>query len=91
MPVPLPTSAMLFWTVRLANVRPLASKPDVVWKVWVLQRARRDIVRGVALFWSADSIQAGRKRLGAADREGRHRRTSTRAARAAATAASSRS
>ena len=41
----------------------------ILWKVWVLQRARRDIVRGVAAFWSAESVVAGRQRLDALDRE----------------------
>ena len=41
----------------------------IVWKAWVLQRARRDIARAVPAFWSADSVQAGATRLGALDRE----------------------
>ncbi|HSW07900.1 MotA/TolQ/ExbB proton channel family protein [Aquabacterium sp.] len=41
----------------------------IVWKAWVLQRARRDIARAVPAFWSADSVEAGATRLGALDRE----------------------
>ena len=37
----------------------------ILWKAWVLKRARRDIARGVAAFWSAESVEAGRtRRLG---------------------------
>ena len=41
----------------------------ILWKVWVLRRAQRDIVRGVAAFWSSESVDAGRKRLDTLDRE----------------------
>ena len=41
----------------------------ILWKAWVLKRARRDIARGVAAFWSAESVEAGRTRLGSLDRE----------------------
>jgi len=41
----------------------------IFWKGWVLQRAQRDIVRAVAAFWAADSLDAGRNRLQALDRE----------------------
>ena len=41
----------------------------IFWKGWVLQRARRDIDRAVPAFWAADTLAAGRARLGALDRE----------------------
>jgi biopolymer transport protein ExbB len=41
----------------------------IVWKTWVLVRARRDIERAVPAFWAADNLDAGRTRLAALDRE----------------------
>ncbi len=41
----------------------------IFWKSWVLHRARRDIVHAVPVFWSAPSLDAGRNRLAALDRE----------------------
>jgi biopolymer transport protein ExbB len=41
----------------------------IVWKAWVLRRARRDIERGVAAFWTAGDVSAGRSRLVGVDRE----------------------
>ena len=41
----------------------------IFWKGWVLQRARHDIARAVPVFWSADTLAAGRARLDALDRE----------------------
>ncbi len=41
----------------------------IFWKGWVLVRARRDIDRAVAAFWAADTLDAGRVRLAALDRE----------------------
>ncbi len=41
----------------------------IFWKGWVLVRARRDIDLAVAAFWAADSLDAGRVRLAALDRE----------------------
>jgi biopolymer transport protein ExbB len=41
----------------------------IVWKTWVLQRARRDIARAVPAFWAADTLAVGQKRLDALDRE----------------------
>ena len=41
----------------------------IFWKGWVLQRARHDIARAVPVFWSADTLAAGRVRLDALDRE----------------------
>ncbi len=42
----------------------------IVWKGWLLRRARRDIARAVPAFWDADTLDAGRTRLAAMDREG---------------------
>ena len=41
----------------------------ILWKSRVLRRARRDIGRAVPAFWAADSVAAGRARLGGLDRE----------------------
>ncbi len=41
----------------------------IFWKGWVLHRARRDIARAVPAFWAADTLDAGRTRLAALDRE----------------------
>jgi biopolymer transport protein ExbB len=41
----------------------------ILWKYWVLQRARRDIARAVPAFWTAESLDNARARLAALDRE----------------------
>ena len=41
----------------------------ILWKGWVLQRARHDVARAVAAFWAAADLAAGRERLAAMDRE----------------------
>jgi biopolymer transport protein ExbB len=41
----------------------------IVWKFWVLQRARIDVVRAVPAFWAAPGIDEGRARLLTLDRE----------------------
>ena len=41
----------------------------ILWKGWVLQRARHDIARAVPAFWAADTLAAGHARLAALDRE----------------------
>ena len=41
----------------------------ILWKSWVLVRARHDIERAVAAFWAADTLEAGSLRLAALDRE----------------------
>jgi biopolymer transport protein ExbB len=41
----------------------------ILWKAWLLNRAGKDIQRGVAAFWSAETIADGRSRLQAIDRE----------------------
>ena len=41
----------------------------ILWKVWVLQRARRDVARAVPAFWAAPGLTEGRERLALLDRE----------------------
>ena len=41
----------------------------ILWKAWVLRRAGRDIERGIAAFWDAPDVVAGRDRLAHLDRE----------------------
>jgi biopolymer transport protein ExbB len=41
----------------------------IFWKGWVLRRAARDIGRGVAAFWRADSLGQARQRLRDIERE----------------------
>ncbi len=41
----------------------------IFWKAWVLQRAQRDVARAVPAFWAAESLESGRGRLEALDRE----------------------
>jgi biopolymer transport protein ExbB len=47
----------------------VASWVTILWKVWVLNRARRDIDRAVPAFWAAANVEDGRQRLAAMDRE----------------------
>jgi len=47
----------------------VASWVTILWKGWVLQRARRDIERAVPAFWSASHLDDARQRLAALDRE----------------------
>jgi biopolymer transport protein ExbB len=47
----------------------VASWVTILWKLWVLQRARRDIERAVPAFWAAPSVDDGRNRLASMDRE----------------------
>jgi biopolymer transport protein ExbB len=42
----------------------------IFWKSWVLKRTEHDIARAVPAFWAAPSVEAGRERLAALDREG---------------------
>lgn len=41
----------------------------ILWKGWLLRRAAGDIARAVPAFWDADSLDDGRSRLAALDRE----------------------
>jgi biopolymer transport protein ExbB len=47
----------------------VASWVTILWKAWVLRRARRDIARAVPAFWAAPNVADGRQRMGALDRE----------------------
>jgi biopolymer transport protein ExbB len=47
----------------------VASWVTILWKGWVLRRARRDIERAVPAFWAAPAIGEGRDRIAALDRE----------------------
>ena len=42
----------------------------ILWKTWGLRRARNDIGRAVPAFWDAATLEDGRARLAAGDREG---------------------
>ena len=42
----------------------------ILWKSWVLRRAAGDIARAVPAFWDAATLDEGRTRLAALDREG---------------------
>ena len=41
----------------------------ILWKAWVLRRARRDVARAVPAFWAAPALDEGRRRLEQLDRE----------------------
>jgi biopolymer transport protein ExbB len=41
----------------------------ILWKAWLLRRAKSDIASAVPAFWDAASLQSGRARLQALDRE----------------------
>jgi biopolymer transport protein ExbB len=47
----------------------VSSWVTILWKLWVLRRARRDIERGVPAFWAAPDLKTGRERMAALDRE----------------------
>jgi biopolymer transport protein ExbB len=42
----------------------------ILWKTWLLRRASADIARAVPAFWDAATLDDGRARLAALDREG---------------------
>ena len=41
----------------------------ILWKLWILQRARIDVARAVPAFWAAPGLDEGRQRLVQLDRE----------------------
>jgi biopolymer transport protein ExbB len=41
----------------------------ILWKAWMLRRARRDVARSTAAFWQSPSIDDARQRVAAFDRE----------------------
>ena len=47
----------------------VASWVTILWKLWVLKRARRDIERAVPAFWAAPALEQGRDQLASLDRE----------------------
>jgi biopolymer transport protein ExbB len=47
----------------------VASWVTILWKLWVLKRARLDIERAVPAFWAAPALEQGRDRLASLDRE----------------------
>ncbi|HUR88557.1 MAG TPA: MotA/TolQ/ExbB proton channel family protein [Ramlibacter sp.] len=47
----------------------VASWVVILWKAWLLQRARRDVGRSTAAFWQSPSIGDAQQRVGAFDRE----------------------
>lgn len=42
----------------------------ILWKAWLLQRARKDIARAVPAFWAAPALETARTYLATLDREG---------------------
>lgn len=54
----------------LLLVMSIASWVLLLWKGWLLRRARADVDRAVPVFWDAPSLADGRTRLAAMDREG---------------------
>lgn len=53
----------------LLLVMSIAAWVLIFWKGWMLRRARRDISRAIPAFWSATTIEQGRERLLAFDRD----------------------
>jgi biopolymer transport protein ExbB len=47
----------------------VSSWVTILWKGWVLRRARRDIERAVPAFWAAPALAEARRRIAALDRE----------------------
>ncbi|MBX9935230.1 MAG: MotA/TolQ/ExbB proton channel family protein [Burkholderiaceae bacterium] len=47
----------------------VASWVVIVWKSWLMQRAQRDVARGVAAFWQAPSWPVARQQIATLDRE----------------------
>ncbi len=41
----------------------------ILWKTWLLQRARSDVARSVAAFWQAPSLEEGLRTMAVFDRE----------------------
>ncbi len=48
----------------------VASWVVILWKAWLLRRARTDVARATAAFWQAPSLDEARSRVDAFDREG---------------------
>ncbi|MFI4927953.1 MAG: MotA/TolQ/ExbB proton channel family protein, partial [Burkholderiales bacterium] len=41
----------------------------ILWKAWMLRRARRDVARSTAAFWQARSVADARQKVSAFDRD----------------------
>ena len=48
----------------------VASWVVILWKAWLLRRARLDVSRSTAAFWQSASVEQARQSVGAFDREG---------------------
>ena len=53
----------------LLLVMSISSWVVILCKIWMLQRAGRDVARSTAAFWQAGSLAEGRQRVAAFDRE----------------------
>jgi biopolymer transport protein ExbB len=53
----------------LLLVMSVSSWVVILWKTWMLQRAGRDVARSTAAFWQAGSLEEGRRKVAAFDRE----------------------
>lgn len=47
----------------------VASWVVILWKAWLLRRAKRDVARSTAAFWQAGSMEQAQRTVGAFDRE----------------------
>jgi biopolymer transport protein ExbB len=47
----------------------VASWVVILWKAWLLRRAKRDVARSTAAFWQSASMEQARRTVGAFDRE----------------------
>jgi len=54
----------------LLLVMSISSWVLILWRSWTLARARKDLQRGLPLFWAAAELPAGRQQLLQLDREG---------------------
>jgi biopolymer transport protein ExbB len=69
--------AQLFWqgdalargVALLLLAMSVASWVVILWKIWLLRRASRDIARCVAAFWQSGSVAEAVQKVGAFDRE----------------------
>ncbi|NML86948.1 MotA/TolQ/ExbB proton channel family protein [Polaromonas sp.] len=47
----------------------VASWVVILWKGWLLHRAKGDVARSIAAFWQSSSVEVAREKVGAFDRE----------------------
>ncbi|GAB3366587.1 MULTISPECIES: MotA/TolQ/ExbB proton channel family protein [Giesbergeria] len=57
-------------TAALLLLMSVASWVVIVWKSWLMHRARTDVARGVAAFWLAPTWPVARQQIATLDREG---------------------